>query len=411
VSRRGTHPAAPATGLQACSVRQIRLSGHSARPFASLPPGAARPSRVTCSGLVEFCTLDHYRLRLDRRCRLLFAQRTATPFAGISDIRRCFSQIEAKLGEIPRRHYALLVDARGGPSRNDRGFELVPEEDCIDAPGMRRLLRFSVETPNVGDADLILGRPSDDNPVFAWSDCHQHYHYLGFAEYELLDGDGKLATAGRKQAFCLVDTNRYDTADPTVSDDGVYTCTNQGVQRGWSDVYDSATACQHIDVTDVPDGAYTLRIAINSLHTLPESRYDNNAIELPVTLGDPALATPAEPCPPVDAYSLSGATRECGWQLFGAVPCEPDRIVRIGCATACGLGACTGDPMLRVCESDRPDGNCSHAASLGRSTGACGSSCPVVSSVRCPGNGSVDVFMAPRIPGAAYTCDLEIEQL
>lgn len=151
-------------------------------PFASLPPNAARPSRLTCNGLVEFCTLDHYRLRLDRRCRLLVAQRTTTPFAGISDIRRCFSEIEAKLAEIPRRHYALLVDARGGPSRNDRGFELVLEEE-------RGKLLFgfarngALAATAAGRLQIQRFAKNDGREVLASDDPSVVFEYLGLSPH------------------------------------------------------------------------------------------------------------------------------------------------------------------------------------------------------------------------------------
>ena len=34
--------------------------------------------------------------------------------------------------------------------------ELDPAEACVGAPGLRRLLRFPVETPNIGTGDLFL---------------------------------------------------------------------------------------------------------------------------------------------------------------------------------------------------------------------------------------------------------------
>lgn len=98
----------------------------SVRPLKSLPARTSlRPSRVHCSDLVELASLEHYHLRWDRGCRLLVARRTAAPFTGAEQIQSCFRQIERALDIIPREHYRLLVDARGGPSRNDPGFERV----------------------------------------------------------------------------------------------------------------------------------------------------------------------------------------------------------------------------------------------------------------------------------------------
>jgi hypothetical protein len=84
---------------------------------------------LTCHELVELAVLDHYILRHDRKCRLVVAKRTLTPFEGPADIRSCFKQIQLKLADIPRSSYNLLVDARGGPSRNDPDFESVLEQE------------------------------------------------------------------------------------------------------------------------------------------------------------------------------------------------------------------------------------------------------------------------------------------
>ncbi len=288
--------------------------------------------------------------------------------------------------------------------------ELDPVENCVGAPGVRSLLRFSIETPNVGTADLVLGPPREDNPNFEFSPCHGHYHFLGYAEYQLVDGAGAEVAMGNKQAFCLVDTQKYVTSDPTVSDDARYTCADQGIQRGWSDVYHAALPCQWIDVTDVPPGDYTLRVTLNSERTLPELDYDNNVTDIPVTLGDARIGTPTEPCPAaLPSRVQSGDHRECGWALAGTLECDPGRAIRVGCAAACGgLGSCTGDAMMRVCDAARPDGNCSFAGNLGAADDACGSSCPQVADIQCPASGKVDVYSAPHAAGEAYTCNAEL---
>lgn len=104
--------------------------GESARPLKSVPTrGSIRPSRVHCSNLNDLARLEHYHLRLCRKCRLLVARRTAAPFISAAQIRECFGQIQLALAVIPRERYSLLVDARGGPSRNDPGFEMVLERE------------------------------------------------------------------------------------------------------------------------------------------------------------------------------------------------------------------------------------------------------------------------------------------
>lgn len=158
-------------------------------------------------------------------------------------------------------------------------------EGCAGATGTRTILRFSLATPNVGSRDLVLGVAANNPDVFHFSDCHGHYHFDEYASYELRDADGVVAS-GHKQAFCLLDF--YSWAWP--NEQGTYTCANQGISRGFGDIYDADLPCQWIDVTGVPPGDYTLRVALNqprpdwALPLLVERDYENNVIDVPVTL-------------------------------------------------------------------------------------------------------------------------------
>ncbi len=157
-------------------------------------------------------------------------------------------------------------------------------EGCVMAPGARRLLRFDTWTPNTGTADMFLGSPSAPRTRdhFEYSDCHRHFHFNSYAEYELLTPDRMCVVAtGHKQAFCLLDYYAY----PGTDDRGArYTCSFQGIQRDWQDVYSAGLDCQFVDITDVAPGEYVLRIRINTDHILYETDYANNEIFIPVTI-------------------------------------------------------------------------------------------------------------------------------
>ena len=168
--------------------------------------------------------------------------------------------------------------------RNFQANHCALAEQCIGASGRRRLLRFETFTPNIGTADMRLGVPDTSNPVFEYSACHDHFHFKGYAEYDLLDSSGNIVATGHKQAFCLLDTERYVTSDSTVRRTPQYECDNQGISRGWGDSYTPDLDCQWVDVTDVAPGQYQLRIRINQSHTLLELRYDNNEAIVPVTI-------------------------------------------------------------------------------------------------------------------------------
>jgi hypothetical protein len=155
-------------------------------------------------------------------------------------------------------------------------------EGCVGAPGLRSLVRFDTVSANLGTADLVVGAPpppGESNDIFEWSPCHMHHHVRNYASYELLDSDSTVVLTGRKQAFCLEDGEEIV---PGIRAFG-YDCTNQGITRGWADVYSRFLSCQWLDVTGIPSGTYTLRVTVNPLHTLPESDYDNNTFMIGVT--------------------------------------------------------------------------------------------------------------------------------
>ena len=166
------------------------------------------------------------------------------------------------------------------------------QEACVGAPGVRRLLRFDTRSANIAQADLYLGSPAG-NPLFVWSPCHGHYHFEEFADYKLLDALGGPVAPGHKQAFCVTDSQRYLSA-PWVPLTRLYDCNNQGLQRGWSDVYDATLDCQWIDVTNVPAGEYSLTVRVNPESILTESDYSNNVTSVSVTLPAP-IGIPPRP--------------------------------------------------------------------------------------------------------------------
>jgi hypothetical protein len=62
-----------------------------------------------------------------------------------------------------------------------------------------------------------------------------------------------------------------------------------GLSWGWGDLYPFLLPGQSIDVTDIPDGRYRLRIEVDERRWFREARRDNN-----VTWTDLTLATGAK---------------------------------------------------------------------------------------------------------------------
>lgn len=149
--------------------------------------------------------------------------------------------------------------------------------------GTHRLLRFSTESRNVGGADIVLPSPIG-NPNFEYQECHGHYHFKGFASYRLLDKDGNVAQTGKKVSFCLLDVLRWNNS---AAQFGKYDCDHQGIQAGWSDIYDSGLPGQWVEIDGLPAGNYQLEITMNPSHVIVEGDYTNNTTVIPVVIPAP----------------------------------------------------------------------------------------------------------------------------
>lgn len=270
-------------------------------------------------------------------------------------------------------------------------------EGCVTASGWRRLLRFETFTPNHGTADFRMGPPEDHPELFEYSECHGHYHYNGYADYQLLDGSGALAGMGHKQAFCLMDSERV-LNEAGVSRVPRYDCSNQGISRGWGDSYYAALDCQWIDVTDVAPGTYSLRIEINGARTIEELSYDDNVITIPITVPDDATLDPTAACD----RALDGP-RDCGWTSAGSFDCTAGTRMRIGCGSECGLGSCSpgDDAILRVCPGDTP---CTSRDALAYGDDGCGDTYCPLTEFTCPAGGRYTVLVAPYLEGDSHSC-------
>jgi hypothetical protein len=156
-------------------------------------------------------------------------------------------------------------------------------EQCVGGLGDRKVLRFSVEAINQGQATLTVPPPDEHPDLFHFSQCHGHFHFNGFAKYELLDDKGNVVVQGRKEAYCMEDTTQVLTG-PNISCEKQYDCSNQGIQPGWSDLYGNALDCQWLDITETPPGKYKLRVTLNPNHAFEEVTLDNNAATVDVTI-------------------------------------------------------------------------------------------------------------------------------
>jgi hypothetical protein len=198
------------------------------------------------------------------------------------------------------------------------------EEDHI-TPGTHTLVRFTVTTPNIGDADLFLGDPNDhvaaNDGLYEFATCHQHYHFKHYAKYELIEPATGFVWRAAKRGFCMLDTDPNPAyfgqppRNPRFRSCGaVGVPGNQGISAGWADTYRFFLGGQYFVLDggdgqpEVPPGDYIIRITVNPgftpqpgesiafaspdpghpgvYHQLFESNYENNVGEFAVTIPD-----------------------------------------------------------------------------------------------------------------------------
>lgn len=152
---------------------------------------------------------------------------------------------------------------------------------CVGAAGTREVLRFTSSTQNAGAGTFYLGKPEDHPSMFQWSACAGRWRLEGYEVFRLVDGQGKVVASGQKAGYCLMDAMDAGAEGRKPR----YTCAEQGITPGWADLYANRDDCQWVDVTDVPNGDYTLEIEVDPGKRWTESNEGNNVTRVPVHLG------------------------------------------------------------------------------------------------------------------------------
>jgi hypothetical protein len=245
----------------------------------------------------------------------------------------------------PRPDLVVFADAIQAPKFSERLIvsdrfdnSCAVDKGCVGGAGARRLLRFTVHTANLGDADFVLGVPGMSG--ITQSSCDGTLYSESFLRYELLaEGDGLVAQGmGIANQCAVAPTDSFGPSD----------CSLVGLQQRTVAIYSEDFECQWLDITNVPPGDYVLRVSINPDWKDLESNPDNNTLELPVHVPE---RDPLLPCDGSVQPSFT-AELECGWSLVAnatGTPCTPGETVQVAC-TACGF---LGSADLRVCSGSR----------------------------------------------------------
>lgn len=180
-------------------------------------------------------------------------------------------------------------------------------EGCINAPGVRALLRFDTWVLNMGSAGYYPATPTERPDIYEFSFVHAHYHFLGFARFDLYkERTAEPIVLGGKLAYCMENTLQY-LKGPRVGCTSDTTCDNQGIDVGGGDLYSAVLDCQWLDVTDLLCGpgtgiactstfvqSYNGRVGTartieylaeaNFDRSFPELTFDNNRVQFPIYL-------------------------------------------------------------------------------------------------------------------------------
>jgi hypothetical protein len=126
---------------------------------------------------------------------------------------------------------------------------------------------------------------------------HQHWHFEDFAKYDLVDRHQHRVRSSGKEAFCLAPTDGIDLLQPgaavdpgngdlgTACGDLSSIWVREVLAPGWGDTYTQARAGQSINITDLPNGTYWIRVSANPADRLHETSHANNVSLRRVILG------------------------------------------------------------------------------------------------------------------------------
>jgi hypothetical protein len=132
--------------------------------------------------------------------------------------------------------------------------------------------------------------------TFVFHRNHHHWHFEGFALYEILTvSDGQLA-ASLKTTVCIRDNVSPEDGAESLAhfgwgDNG--RCDKnalEGLSVGYGDTYPWNIDGQSIDITELNDGCYIFRSTANPNRSIIESDYGNNSAAVSFRLSGTAIS-------------------------------------------------------------------------------------------------------------------------
>ncbi len=134
------------------------------------------------------------------------------------------------------------------------------------------------------DNGQVVGRTQNGNLKYDEKPEHDHWHFMQFARYTLVDPSLTEVLRDRKQGFCLVPTDGIDflaagalwgvqqeSLEGSVCGGSEDVWVRETLPVGYGDTYG-----QGFEITDVPNGHYFIRIEVDPAGRLVENDETNN---------------------------------------------------------------------------------------------------------------------------------------
>lgn len=223
------------------------------------------------------------------------------------------------LGAATNAPQSVHATDAGGPHYPDIQT-LEPSDVRTDEEGGRQYLKLTNAVANLGDGPFELFPMNNPKELttdayqrvythdekgtwsvfsetkvgtFALHEFHNHWHFEGFAEYEIRNknkdgsiGDEVLASSG-KVSFCMIDGGTYDNTLEHYTGFHYFQCRQddpEGISVGYYDVYSYFLPGQEIDITDVPAGEYWLVSTADPDNYVMETNEDNNSAAVEIEI-------------------------------------------------------------------------------------------------------------------------------
>jgi hypothetical protein len=192
---------------------------------------------------------------------------------------------------------------------------LPPQQLYIDtnAGTGERELRFSSQVANRGDAPLEMRGERDGSGrtlaiqrletaaggvhervvgFFILHEEHNHWHFEDFTRLDILaleasGAAGRVMASTEKLTSCVRDRVRLS---PTVAgspeEPGYRRCRTdiQGISVGWTDLYEADLPGQLVNIDELPDGRYLLRLTADPDNRILEKNEDNNVTTVTIEI-------------------------------------------------------------------------------------------------------------------------------